>query len=410
MWIHEAEEEVGLIEEEEMDQTTQVVGLNPQTNVVFTVVKPVMGIFQVSPSGSTLGLQQNTVMLSSPPPSGQTQSGLTSQSVQMQVQPGQVSLESQESRPNRELTANLSGENSGAAECQVEHLPFAEVSSLLDPNMKGSKARKYLISYDEIRRRLQPPEKMSLRSIAAYTRVSRGPASKKTLLESLNVLGLAPSTTTSVSSSFSKLTEGDTRALCEDMKDFAHDYIDYENMAKQLIPKINTVQHWSKIIETKNHLEDMRKCFQDTSNSQAFDNVTHGLGLGMLDVVLDMISSVIQHQIRILSGAAASDTADSAPTTRRIRRRHRKLNETTVKESVMGVKEQGRAITKAKGRGRKKTKQDAGNGKSQMDLSKVETMERDVLRVLVGYEAVSNELNTDGNVMGQRTEPELTQN
>lgn len=68
---------------------------------------------------------------------------------------------------------------------------------------------KYLISYDEIKRRLQAPEKMSLRSLAAYTRVSRGPASKKTLLESLNVLGLTPSTTTSVSSSFSKLTEGD---------------------------------------------------------------------------------------------------------------------------------------------------------------------------------------------------------
>ncbi|KAJ0060664.1 hypothetical protein NL108_016842, partial [Boleophthalmus pectinirostris] len=109
---------------------------------------------------------------------------------------------------------------------------------------------KYLISYDEIRRRLQPPEKMSLRSIAAYTRVSRGPASKKTLQESLSVLGLSPSTTTAVSSSFSKLTEGDTRALCEDMRDFSQDYIDYENIAKQLIPKVNTVQHWSKIIET----------------------------------------------------------------------------------------------------------------------------------------------------------------
>lgn len=72
---------------------------------------------------------------------------------------------------------------------------------------------KYLISYEEIKRRLQAPEKMSLRSLAAYTRVSRGPASKKTLLESLNVLGLTPSTTTSVSSSFSKLTEGDGKRV-----------------------------------------------------------------------------------------------------------------------------------------------------------------------------------------------------
>ena len=44
---------------------------------------------------------------------------------------------------------------------------------------------------------------------------------------------------------------GDTRALCEDMKDFSQDYIDYSNMAKQLIPETNTVQHWSKMIETK---------------------------------------------------------------------------------------------------------------------------------------------------------------
>lgn len=95
----------------------------------------------------------------------------------------------------------------------VHELPFAEVASLLDPNMKSSKARKYQIYYDEVKRRLEPPEKMSLRSLAAYTRVSRGPASKRTLLESLNVLGLSPSTNTAVSSSFSKLTEG-TVCVC----------------------------------------------------------------------------------------------------------------------------------------------------------------------------------------------------
>lgn len=44
---------------------------------------------------------------------------------------------------------------------------------------------------------------------------------------------------------------GDGSALCEDMKDFAHNYIDYGNMAKQLTPETNRVQHWSKIIETK---------------------------------------------------------------------------------------------------------------------------------------------------------------
>lgn len=92
-------------------------------------------------------------------------------------------------------------------------VPFAEVASLLDPNMKSSKARKYQIHYEEVKRRLEPPEKMSLRSLAAYTRVSRGPASKKTLLESLNVFGLSPSTNTAVSSTFSKLTEGKVQVI-----------------------------------------------------------------------------------------------------------------------------------------------------------------------------------------------------
>ncbi len=35
------------------------------------------------------------------------------------------------------------------------------------------------------------------------------------------------------------------------MKDFALQYVDYENIAKQLLPETNQVQHWSKIIETR---------------------------------------------------------------------------------------------------------------------------------------------------------------
>uniref|UniRef100_A0A3Q3A580 Si:ch73-127m5.2 n=1 Tax=Kryptolebias marmoratus TaxID=37003 RepID=A0A3Q3A580_KRYMA len=261
------------------------------------------------------------------------------------------------------------------------------------------------ISYDEIKRRLQAPEKMSLRSLAAYTRVSRGPASKKTLLESLNVLGLTPSTTTSVSSSFSKLTE-DTRALCEDMNDFAYDYIDYSNMAKQLIPETNTVQHWSKIIETRNHLEDMRKCFRDPVNSGAFDNVTHGLGLGMLDVALDMVVMVIEQQIRILSGAAASDPADSGLPKRRVRRRHRKLRSCDDEKAHKlsgGAKEQGKILIKSKERARKKKirqeSETSGPVVTQTEQGKPENVENNVLTLVsVGYEAVSSGLSAAGTV------------
>lgn len=400
-----------------MDPSTRMVGLDAQGNMVFTVVKPVMGIFQVSSeqTGSVAqgdmglqGLSENTLIL----PQGQGQAPLDQNQVDMhsiqphiQIQPQmQVSaqVQNEDAAQNQEPPPNPSTNSESGSQ-----MPFAEVSSLLDPNMKGSKARKYLISYDEIKRRLQAPEKMSLRSLAAYTRVSRGPASKKTLLESLNVLGLTPSTTTSVSSSFSKLTEGDTGALCDDMKDFAHDYIDYGNMAKQLIPDVNTVQHWSKIIETKNHLEDMRKCFKDPVNSGAFDNVTHGLGLGMLDIALDMVIMVIEQQIRILSGAAASDPADSGPPMRRIRRRHRKtrLTDSEKPQKVSGgVSEQGKVISKGKGRNRvrKKLRQETGDGgpvETQAEQGKPDDVESNVLTLVsVGYETVSGGLNATGTV------------
>lgn len=394
-----------------MDPSQRVVGLNPQTNMVFTVVKPVMGILQVSPPQTSSvqtshhqlqGLQQHVMLQPAQNPA--LVHHMSPVDLPAQIHLGQEPPETSHPGPSRDQSRDLGQDLMGAGDSgqsSVEHLPFAEVSSLLDPNMKGSKARKYLISYDEIRRRLQPPEKMSLRSIAAYTRVSRGPASKKSLQESLSLMGLSPSTTTAVSSSFSKLTEGDTRALCEDMKDFSQDYVDYENVAKQLIPKTNTVQHWSKIIETKNHLDDIRRCFQDSAHSQAFDSVTHGLGLGMVHVVLDMVSSVIQHQIRILSGSAntGSDLGDqtcpSAP--RRARKRQRKLATKTARESAA----EGPTVLKAKsgGRGRKKAKQDGGQAGGRVEESSAPQMEgSNVLLVTVGYEAVSDQLTTTEHV------------
>ncbi|KAM9424776.1 uncharacterized protein KZ484_004636 [Pholidichthys leucotaenia] len=395
-----------------MDSTTRVVSLDAQGNMVFTVVKPVMGIVQVSSDQASgvaqgaMGLQslsENMLVL----PQAQIQAPLDQGQVEMHTMQPHMQPEMQVAAPTEHVPQNQElPPTSSAASENTKHMPFAEVSSLLDPNMKGSKARKYFISYDEIKRRLDSPEKMSLRSLAAYTRVSRGPASKKTLLDSLNVLGLAPSTTTSVSSSFSKLTEGDTRALCDDMKDFSQDYIDYGNLAKQLIPETNTIQHWSKIIETKNHLEEMRKCFKDPANTSAFDNVTHGLGLGMLDVALDMIIMVIEQQIRILSGAAASDPAGFAPPVRRIRRRLRKahlISSDKPHKASGGVKEQLKVISKSKSRigAKKKIRQQPGASgpvETQTEQSKPDNVENVLTLVSVGYEAISSGINSAGTV------------
>lgn len=151
----------------------------------------------------------------------------------------------------------------------------------------------------------------------------------------------------------------------------------------------------------------MRKCFKDPVNSGAFDNVTHGLGLGMLDVALDMVIMVIEQQIRILSGAAASDPADSGPPMRRIRRRHRKTRSTDNEKphsAAGGVDEQGKVISKGKARARtrKKMRQEAGAAgpvETHAEQCQQDDVENNVLTLVsVGYETVSSGLNAVGTV------------
>lgn len=137
-----------------MDPSTRVVGLDAQGNMVFTVVKPVMGIFQVSSeqTGSVAqggmglqGLSENTLIL----PQAQGQAPLDQNQVEMHtmqphIQP-HIQPQMHDSAPvltedvsqNQDPPANSSTNSESAT-----HMPFAEVSSLLDPNMKGSKARK----------------------------------------------------------------------------------------------------------------------------------------------------------------------------------------------------------------------------------------------------------------------------
>lgn len=125
----------------------------------------------------------------------------------------------------------------------------------------------------------------------------------------------------------------------------------------------------------------------------------------MLGVALDMIVMVLEQQIRILSGAAASDPADSGLPMRR--RRHRKTRSTDGEKSQKapgGLNEQGKAISKAKGRSRarKKMRQEtgaAGPANAHAEQDKPDDVENNVLTLVsVGYETVSSGLNADGTV------------
>ena len=132
-----------------MDQTTRVVGVDAQGNMLFTVVKPVMGIFHVPSEQAVVqggmdlqGLSENTLVL----PQMQGQALLDQNHVEMHNMQPHIPPQMQVSAPvhtedvshNQETPPNPSTNSVSGTQ-----MPFAEVSSLLDPNMKGSKARKW---------------------------------------------------------------------------------------------------------------------------------------------------------------------------------------------------------------------------------------------------------------------------
>lgn len=132
-----------------MDPSARMLGLDSQGNMVFTVVKPVMGIFQVSDQASSatqaeIGLQElpeNTLILPQVP----SQASLDQNQEEMNMVPPQIHTQMQMCAP---VQSEVATQNQDVAAKTSENLqlntpmPFAEVLSLLDPNMKGSKARK----------------------------------------------------------------------------------------------------------------------------------------------------------------------------------------------------------------------------------------------------------------------------
>lgn len=135
-----------------MDPSARMMGLDTQGNMVFTVVKPVMGFFQVSeqtdsPAQGGMGQQgfsENTMILPQTP----NQALLDQNQVEIHAIPPHIQHQVQISlldhtdnlSQNQDLPPNSSINSQATAQ-----MPFAEVSSLLDPNMKGSKARKLAV-------------------------------------------------------------------------------------------------------------------------------------------------------------------------------------------------------------------------------------------------------------------------
>ncbi|XP_038846239.1 uncharacterized protein LOC120045430 [Salvelinus namaycush] len=179
----------------------------------------------------------------------------------------------------------------------------AEVVSMLQHGDVRPAPQPYLVHKEEVLRRMDAPEKMSVRTLLMYT--GKNPAdldSKNRLVKNLIKAGIPPVETPAyITSAFTRLTEGDTTMLCSDMKSLAIKHLNFTNMAEQLIEETNPVQHWSKIIDTKAQLEEMRLCFRDPANSRLMDNVTHSMSTGVMDAAFNIISTLIDYQVQLIA-------------------------------------------------------------------------------------------------------------
>ena len=144
-----------------MDPSTSVVGLDAQGNMLFRVMKPVMGLFQVSSEQATSGVDLQGLSDASLVLTQAQGHALMSHSEGMMAAPQQQILRNQmesqflhvqapaaptqDQTPQTEEPPQSQCSNGNPSEpSEVTRMPFAEVSSLLDPNMKGSKAREYI--------------------------------------------------------------------------------------------------------------------------------------------------------------------------------------------------------------------------------------------------------------------------
>ncbi|XP_020309835.1 uncharacterized protein LOC109865800 [Oncorhynchus kisutch] len=192
----------------------------------------------------------------------------------------------------------------------------AEVVSMLQHGDVRPAPQPYLVHKEEVLRRMGAPEKMSVRTLLMYT--GKNPAdrdSKNRLVKNLIKAGIPPVEIPAyITSAFSRLTEGDTTMLCSDMKSLAIKHLNFTKMAEQLIEETNPVQHWSKIIDTKAQLEEMRLCFRDPANSRLMDNVTHGMSTGVMDATFDIISTLIDYQVQLIACLVNTMPSHQTPT------------------------------------------------------------------------------------------------
>ncbi|XP_036415889.1 transcription factor AP-2-delta-like [Colossoma macropomum] len=157
--------------------------------------------------------------------------------------------------------------------------------------------RRYHVSLEEIKRRVGPPEFMSLNALVSYLRTAK--SNKKSLRKELIDLGVVPPQVTRLTSLCSKLTEDEAQDLAVDLGKLASRHIDFKSATEHQISFEDTATELTRAKSFREFLEQTKKALAPFMNR--YDTVTHGLGPKTFDVSVQIIEAYMTQVIKRLT-------------------------------------------------------------------------------------------------------------
>ncbi|XP_072249666.1 transcription factor aptf-2 [Leuresthes tenuis] len=174
---------------------------------------------------------------------------------------------------------------------------FKEVEAIL-PLSFGHRKKRYSITVEELRRRVGPPEGMSVASCVALLRSDK--KKKEEIQEELESAGVKPRAVTTLTSMCSRLSEGEARDLGENIGELATRLIPFKNIKLLL-------EEDADINVTLGHLalfKSMIKTGCESLQAQAakFNTASHGLGYALFAVFEEVFNACADAQMAALKG------------------------------------------------------------------------------------------------------------
>ncbi|XP_022538421.1 transcription factor AP-2-alpha [Astyanax mexicanus] len=175
-----------------------------------------------------------------------------------------------------------------------------EKSFMVESLLKSCNFRqklRYNVSVEELKRRVGPPEFMSINGLVSHLRTSQ--SNKVSLRKVLTDVGVVPSQSTRLTSLCSKLTEDEAADLATDLEKLACNFIDFKMAAEARRSSGDKTTELSRTKAFREFLAQTKKALIPFMSW--YDTVTHGLGPKAFGITVQIMDTYLNQVIQQLS-------------------------------------------------------------------------------------------------------------